>query len=132
MSAYLNFAVLAWMALVSTSMATEPIDIGSRRELFVDRFLIDTMDGTDLELHHPKLAETVLKREYPWEGIFAFGYMTVLKDGDHYRLYYRTYPGLEAGDGEEKELTCYAESTDGIHWKKTKTRAFRVSGIERK
>ena len=32
------------------------VDVGSRRELFVDRFLIDRMGNTTLKLHEPKLA----------------------------------------------------------------------------
>ena len=39
---------------VSLSHATdEPKDIGSRLELFVDRFLIAEMKGTSLKLHEP-------------------------------------------------------------------------------
>ena len=37
--------------------------------------------------------------------------MTVLKDGDRYRLYYRTYPGGEKADGSENEMTCCASRT---------------------
>jgi len=33
--------------------AGEPINIGSRRELFVDRFLIERMENTALKLHEP-------------------------------------------------------------------------------
>src|SRR5688572_12071213 len=33
--------------------AEQPLDIGSRLELFVDRHLIDKMDGVALRLHRP-------------------------------------------------------------------------------
>lgn len=32
------------------------LDIGSRRELFVDRFLLDALDGVAFRLHHPQPA----------------------------------------------------------------------------
>ena len=47
------FAVL----LGPAASAGEPIDIGSRRELFVDDHLIDSMDGVRLLLNRPQPAE---------------------------------------------------------------------------
>ncbi len=38
----------------------EVIDIGSHRELFVDRYLIETMINSRLELHHPTDEGTVM------------------------------------------------------------------------
>jgi N-acetylneuraminic acid mutarotase len=125
------FVVLAIMTPAAAMAAAAPIDIGSRRELFVDRFLIDTLTGATLELHRPTYAGIVLRREFPWEGTFAFGYVTVIKDGDRYRLYYRTYPGGETADGDTKEMTCYAESTDGIHWVKPELGLFEVLGTKK-
>ncbi len=124
--------VLAVTAPAAALAATEPpINIGSRRELFVDRYLIETLTGATLQLHRPTYAGIVLQREFPWEGVFAFEYVTVLKDGDRYRLYYRTYPGGETADGGTKEMTCYAESTDGIHWVKPELGLFEILGTKK-
>ena len=41
------------------------IHIGSRRELFVDDYLIDTLDGTTLKLHEPRSAGVALTYEEP-------------------------------------------------------------------
>jgi hypothetical protein len=110
----------------SFAKETEQIDIGSRRELFVDSYLIDHLDGVRLVLHHPRDAGPVLKFDEPWEGPFC-GYCTVIKDADKYRFYYRGLP--EAGkDGSEREVTCYAESSDGIHIIKPKLNLFAVKG----
>ncbi|MCA9072807.1 MAG: hypothetical protein KDA84_27980, partial [Planctomycetaceae bacterium] len=92
------------------------IDIGSRRELFVDDLLIGQMKGTELKLHGPQKLRHIPPR--------PFGhYATVLKDGDLFRLYYRgdKTPGLHwRKDGWGKyhanEVTEYAESRDGLHW----------------
>ena len=48
------------------SIAQEPIDIGMRRELFVDRFLIDKLDGVSLQLQAPKSGGVALKFDQPW------------------------------------------------------------------
>ena len=105
----------------ATLNAAEPIDLGSRRELFVDRALIDHMDGgAELRLHRPTQREVALTFEEPWEGN-ASGYPTVIQDGDLYRMYYRGHryiiddPPLKQA---QAEVVCYAESEDGIHWTK--------------
>jgi hypothetical protein len=88
--------------------------IGSRLELFVDTALVESMPGVTLQLHRPVPAETVIKFDSPWEGN-GNHYVTVLKDGDLYRMYYRSVPGTVPASGEGWVLyVCYAESRDGI------------------
>jgi hypothetical protein len=109
-----------------SAKAAECIDVGSRREVFVDRYLIDHLDGARLRLHSPTDEGPVLKFDKPWEGPFC-GYVTVIKDQDKYRFYYRGLP--QAGrDGSSREVTCYAESSDGIHVVKPKLSLFTVQG----
>ena len=66
--------------------------IGSRRELFVDDFLIGGLNGARLKLHEPKPGGVTIRYDTPWEGYpdtpLSF-FTTVLKDGDTYRMYYR-------------------------------------------
>ncbi len=108
-------------------------DVGSRRELFVDRSLIDRMDGCVLRLHTPQPRETVLRFDRPWEGAFS-GYLTVLHDPEDakrpFRMYYRGLP-LAGKDGSTNEVTCYAESRDGIAWRKPDLGQFKVAGTRR-
>lgn len=99
----------------------EVIDIGSRRELFVDDLLIDKISGgAGLRLHHPVSREIVLSHNAPWEGTGS-GYHSIFKDGDLYRMYYKAWT-VQLKDGKYTETnplyTCYAESDDGIHWRK--------------
>ncbi|MCH2374413.1 MAG: hypothetical protein MK538_09515 [Planctomycetes bacterium] len=110
--------------------ARDPIELGARREIFVDRHLIDQLDGAELRLCHPRLEGMAIPFDEPWEGVFC-GYPTVIQDsegnGDRYLLYYRGSP--KAGrDGTPTESVCYAESSDGIHWKKPKLGLFEVQG----
>ncbi len=109
----------------SAFAATPAVDIGSRRELFVDRYLIDEMKNAQLKLHPPRDAGTALKFDQPWEGPFC-NYATVLKDGDRFLLYYRGMPKAEHYVGEE--TTCVAESKDGIHWTRPNVGQFVVKG----
>ena len=116
---------LATLGLISPCNAAETssvIDIGSKRELFVDYHLIDSMDGLRLEMHEPVPAEVALRLDRPWEGLFC-AYFTVLKDGDVYRMYYRGTPVV----GEE-EYTGLAESDDGIEWRRPNLGLHEVNG----
>ena len=111
--------IIACAALVAQDdgRASLPMDIGSRLELFVDGHLIERLQGASLKLHEPRLEETALKFDAPWEGS-GNHYITVFKDGTRYRMYYRAVPGSNvpaSGKGWQL-LTCYAESEDGIHW----------------
>lgn len=118
---------IAIIGLVHVSHAQEtPLYIGSRLELFVDRYLIDTMDHVIHTLSTPIQRETALYFDQPWEGRYC-GYVTVFKDNDVYRMYYRGLP--ESGkDGSNKECTCYAESMDGIKWIKPTLGLFEFDG----
>ena len=42
------------------------IDIGTRRELFVDRYLIERLDGARLKLHEPCSGGVALWFDEPW------------------------------------------------------------------
>ncbi|MCI0491645.1 MAG: hypothetical protein L0Z07_01765, partial [Planctomycetes bacterium] len=104
-----------------------PIRLDSRRELFVDRFLIEGLGGdAQLHLHEPRDEGAVLQFDQPWEGIHC-GYCTVIRDGSHFRIYYRGLP-VTVGDGTANEVTCVAESNDGLHWTKPKLGLFEVGG----
>ena len=102
--------------LVGAEDSLDAVDIGSRRELFVDDLLIGKLDGTRLKMHEPHKLRRMPPR--------PFGhYATVLNDGERLRLYYRgdKVPGAHWRDGwgkyHEGEVTLYAESSDGgIHW----------------
>lgn len=101
------------------------IDIGSRRELFVDEFLVDRLGGkAALRLHQPVPREIAIEHDAPWEGSGS-GYHSIFKDGARYRMYYKAWqinPLQEAkvkgADAGHPLFCCYAESDDGVHWRK--------------
>ena len=98
------------------------MNIASRRELFVDDYLIETMKGTQLRLHQPVPMEIAIPFDLPWEGRYCC-YTTVFQDGETYRAYYRGYADLD-----KQQVTCYAESTDGLLWSKPNLGLFEVAG----
>ena len=81
--------VLPTLSGVGTTAEPRAIDIGSRRELFVDDFLVERLVGTaTLRLHHPEPKEIALLHDEPWEGSGS-GYHSVFQDGNLYRMVYR-------------------------------------------
>jgi hypothetical protein len=97
-------------------------DIGSRRELFVDDFLIERFVGqAQQRLHHPDPQELALVHDAPWEGTGS-GYHSLFQDEDQYRMYYKAWH-LDVSASRLKTdrhplYCCYARSDDGIHWQK--------------
>ncbi len=105
---------------------TEVLNIGCRRELFVDDYLIERLDGVELELHHPR--KMPLSERPPAEG----GYATIIKDGDIYRRYYRSYIGdASKRYSFDKEVTCYEQSRDGVNWTAPDLGLYDIPGVEK-
>lgn len=124
------YAVALASALLALTAIAAPIDeptganvqdISSRRELFVDRYLIDRLDNATLKLHEPQLAPAMTE---PADNL---EYGTVIKDGELFRLYTRDGRGAKF-DGDAPEVTRYCESRDGIHWTKPKLGLFEIDG----
>lgn len=103
-----------------------PLALGSRRELFVDRALVERLEGASLRVNTPREAGVALRFDAPWE-LHHCGYVTVFSDGDRFRMYYRGLP-MAAKDGTDAETTCYAESKDGVIWEKPALGIYEVAG----
>jgi len=115
----LTMTLLVGLVAPAALLASEPVKIGSRLELFVDDHVIDKLAGdASLQLHRPQPHEVVLVTDKPWEGNTS-AYYTIFRDGDLYRAYYRGSHWDEvAKKATHPEVVCYAESKDGIHWTK--------------
>ncbi|MEE3372302.1 MAG: hypothetical protein VX346_23405 [Planctomycetota bacterium] len=101
-----------------TATGGETIDIGSRRELLLDEHLIEQLTGSArLRLHHPVPTDDVFVHDTPWEGNRTL-YYSIFQDGARYRMYYRgsQIETTASGYSIPYNVTCYAESQDGIHW----------------
>ncbi len=114
--------VMPLTLLAGKAPAAETVrDIGSKLTLFVDHWMIDRMTDTRLKLHSPVRKEIVFVFDKPWEGGLS-SYITLLKDGDDYRMYYR------GGGDLVREYTCVAFSHDGIHWTRPSLGLFECKG----
>ncbi len=117
---------LSLVAATPAAWAAKPaVAAGQRWELFVDDFLIEAVRDATLALHPPRRAEVVLVTDAPWEGPTS-AYFTVLKDGDTIRLYYRGSVG--GSDHSIDQVTCVAESKDGIHFTRPTLGLIEVRG----
>lgn len=113
---------------VSASLhAATPLDLGSRWELFVDEFLVAQKSGVALKLHDPIRREIVLTTDQPWEGPTC-AYFSAIQDGGKVRLYYRGSAG--GSDHSDAQVTCLAESADGIHFTRPKLGLIEASGTK--
>ena len=118
------------MPLLAHAQDRQPIQIGSRRELFVDDFLIDKLENVRLELHHPQPQEIVFACDQPWEGNTCI-YFRIIPDGGKFRMWYQgAHWQLDPADPKKTHPyhICYAESEDGIHWTKPNLGLIEVDG----
>ena len=122
-------AILGSGPVIPVVDAESPQAIGSRLELLADDFLIEKLsNGARQRLHRPVPREVVLVTDKPWEGNTS-AYYTIFQDDDLYRMYYRGSHFDEATrSASHREVTCYAESRDGVHWKKPELGLFEFDG----
>jgi len=128
----LVFAVVLLSAFsqAQTLKGSAVINIGSRLELFVDYYLIEKMQGAELTLHKPIAREVAIVFDAPWEGNTS-AYPTVFRDGDGYRMYYRGSHYDEKSEKHNRQVVCYAESKEGIHWTKPELGIVEFNGSKK-
>ena len=106
----------------------DAINIGSRLELLLDEHLIERLSGGATQrLCRPEAREASLVCDRPWEGN-ACAYVTVFRDGDEYRMYYKGW-NLELDGRHTRPLRiCLAVSRDGKNWTRPNVGRFEVEG----
>lgn len=97
----------------------EFINIYNKRMLLWDKYAVDEEKTTAiLTLNHPTKKEIVIYHDEPWEGDCCC-YHNIFRDGNIYRMYYLARDSKTPVVGIIcPGVVCYAESRDGIHWKK--------------
>ena len=121
-------ALLLLVCLESTLWAVEPIAIGGRLEPLIDDFLLAEKSGDVCQVMHPPApAEVAFVTGKPWEGNTS-AYYTIFRDGDLLRMYYRGSHADQQLKPTHREVTCYAESRDGIHWTRPDLGLFEFEG----
>ena len=154
----LRFGILVALATIATfDVASEPVFIGSRLELFVDDLLIEQLNGLRLKLHTP-VRQPKARSPLPGDG----AYFTVLKAGGKFQAYWRGrdpeyvnskrwfqrrpelakfYSDRTGFDlkrildgewfaGNPGEHVRYGESSDGHEWKFPELGLFELGGTK--
>ncbi|MGQ9651589.1 MAG: hypothetical protein ACUVXJ_15890 [Phycisphaerae bacterium] len=103
----------------SADAVTKPIDIGDRRQVFIDGRFMAQAKGVELTVHQPrKTGEMTIKPDHEWETGGVGPYSSVMKVGDTYHMWYHVMDTVQWHTGEKNGCICYARSADGIHWEK--------------
>ncbi|MBW8039913.1 MAG: glycoside hydrolase family 32 protein [Planctomycetes bacterium] len=101
------------------------IDVGSRKQLFIDEMFIESSSGVRLTMNPPsQTLEPVLVADQPWEDSIH-AYSSVIKEGGKIRIWYSVSPKPPA-----ELCVAYAESTDGIHFVKPKMNLVEINGSQ--
>ena len=95
------------------------IDVGSSKQLFVDKMFIDSSTGVELVMNPPyQTREPVLVLDESWETqpearLGRSGNSVVKEDDGSIRIWYSV-----DDPGNDERYVSYAESSDGIHFTK--------------
>ncbi len=109
----------------------EILNIGTRREVCWDEALIDTVENIRVQMHLPEFRGEVMKWDAPWEGSGA-GCLSLIPEGGLLRMYYIGAEMDVDATGNERirsGVMCCAESTDGIHFTRSRIDERSYAGI---
>lgn len=118
-----------------TGNPQSPVELTDERQLFIDDYLISSMEGLKKTLHQPREYEEnpVIISEHPWEHRrLIYGSVYYFEQEKKFKCWYlaaNIYDSRPGYRGYRKEyhvpiqeaaFICYAESQDGIRWNKPK------------
>ncbi len=147
-AAQLAVPLLARAQSTSPKRRLVPIEFGNHKMVFCDWWFVEPgygltfserlqqenhqgsslmPHGVRLHVGRPSLTPApVIRPDQPTDGVTMGGYTTLLKDGGKYRLWYESYLPLQGKD--EEANICYAESDNGLDWKKPSLGIFEYQG----
>ncbi len=117
------------------------VNVSNKRQLMWDDTLIDKSENIEVRLHNPQKQNIAFCADAEWEKTY-FGYMSTVKVGDTYRIYYRSSSGHidaanteDAYGGNDEQLLkngiiCVMESKDGISFTRPDIGKYTVLGTK--
>jgi len=109
--------------------STDYLNVGDRRQAFIDKTFLAESAGVELCVHPPrKTGERTIAPEYEWEQGGIGPYSSVMKVGDAYYMWYHAMNTIQWGKSTRDGCICLARSTDGIHWDKPKLNLIEYRG----
>lgn len=114
----LVFSVLAAAARLFAADAA-PVDVGDRRQLFIDNLFFGEVRGIGLRVHQPrKTGDVTIAPDRPWERGGLGPYSSVLWHKGRYHFWYHAMDSQLWHTSPGAGAICYATSDDGITWQK--------------
>lgn len=110
---------------------SEALNIGGRKQLFIDAKFVEQAEGVQWRVNPPVKTGLVLAGTNSWENGLIFGASTVMEDQGKYRLWYTACPippGKVRNETYHTFFLCYAESDDGTHWRKPNLGLYEWNG----
>jgi len=129
MQLYVAFCFLT-VALLATCTESATIDVGCRKQLFIDKNLVESSRNVTFTMNSPRRdGKMLITADESWEekGSIAV-YSSVLRDGDRARIWYDLVEVTGDGPYDHERRVAYAESKDGLHFVKPKLGLHEVGG----
>ena len=110
-SKIISLSIMMWIFCFAfvPYLSSQPLDIGNRRQLFVDTRFVQSDKNVKLIVHPPlKTGEISIPSDPLWD---IGGYNSVLEKDGVYHMWYTT-----AASPPGQAMIAYARSKDGIRW----------------
>ena len=120
-----HFISILFCSLLANGLsAVEPLDIGFGRQLFLDDFIVQRIDGLKRVMHQPVKRGAVIRPDQPWETSLQTRCSPAWDaERKRFKLWLITSTNIPGFAG-----TSYAESKDGVHWTKPSLRQTKING----
>ncbi|MEO2036807.1 MAG: hypothetical protein ABGZ35_32430 [Planctomycetaceae bacterium] len=126
----MKYSTFGWLlialpvALPVAGLAGEPLGIGAQRQLFLDDYIVEQIEGLQRTMHQPVKRGAVIEPDQPWE-IGLQTRCTPIWDEDRgvFKIWMITSTNIPGLAG-----TTYAESADGLQWTKPDLRQVDING----
>ena len=114
---------ISFNALSSAIAADAAIVLDSRKQLFLDDYLVASMTHVQRTVEQAQkfVGNPVVSQTETWESPMAIIYGSVIRDGEEYKMWYLSRNQPSYG-------VSYATSKDGIHWNKPRLDLTLVNG----
>lgn len=105
--------------LVAAELAAQSaLDVGSQKQVFIDKKFILSDSGIELKMNPPIKQGPAIIGEKPWELGWIAGTSSVVEVDGIYKFWYVATAPYTKMVANNQGFLCYAESKDGIHWQK--------------
>lgn len=107
-------------------MQATPIEIGTRKQLFIDDRWFTQRRGVRLRVNPPRKELVDMPSGGADEARGVHAYLNVARDDDGYHMWYDSRP---LGAPTKALMMRYARSSDGINWEKPTLNLFNLPGV---